>query len=264
MSYQYTQPIQRNVVVTSSSPTVSSNYPIQSSVVVPTPSVVASSTVVPSAYSYQPGVLPGTVQYAQPYQRTVVSSTPAVTSHLPHSVGVQSEVAGGSTFDPDPVTNVYTTQAAPQRVIATGPYGVNGQQAQVSGVYRPPAVRHYVTSDLHEHPVVATSSPSYVQAPMVQAPLVQTSYVQAPVTSTVAVPHVNRTVGMRAEVIGGATFDPDPVTNVYYTQPAAQRVIATGPYGAGGQQTQISGVYRPPAVRHYVTTDLHEHPVVAT
>jgi hypothetical protein len=70
-----------------------------------------------------------------------------------------------------------------------------------------------------------------------------------------------RAVSGRSEVIGSARFDPDPVTESFVSQPPAQRVTATGPYGPGGQQATVPGVYKPAPVRTFVTSDISEHNV---
>ena len=190
------------------------------------------------------------------------------------SVYNRSEVVGQATFDPDPITSSYDSQPAPQRVTAIGPYGAGGQQTTLTGVYKPATIRTHVTSDLHEHPV------NVIQAPMQQYTPPVTPYASItppvayePYASQTYAPYTpytppiqyneqyQRVIGGRSEPIGQPTFDPDPLTSAYVSQSPSQRVTAVGPYGSGGQQTTVTGVYRPPAVRTYVTSDIPQHTV---
>ncbi len=68
-------------------------------------------------------------------------------------------------------------------------------------------------------------------------------------------------IGAHSEIVSPATFDPDPQVSSYETRGPAQRIVTTGPYGPGGQPAQVTGVYKPPIVRQYVTRDVGEHPV---
>ena len=290
--------------------------------------------------------------YTQPYIPQVNYTVPSypvpvqqLASTMPQfrqSVYNRSEVIGQETFDPDPITSSYDIQPPAQRVTAIGPYGPGGQNTSLTGVYKPPAMRTHVITDIHEHPVTTTQSPmsSYVSqayppmtsytppvaaytppvaaytppvaaytppvaaytppvapyTPPVAAytppvapytppvapytpPVAQQSYgpytpyipntsVYGPYTPTSTyasntsyMQPYQRTVTNRSQLIGQATFDPDPITSTYETQPSAQRVTAIGPYGQGGQQTSITGIYKPGSIRTYVTSDIHEHPV---
>jgi hypothetical protein len=164
-------------------------------------------------------------------------------TRLPQTVSVSAQPVGQATFDPDPVTQVSYVQPPPERRTVIGPYGPGGQEVQVTGVYKPPVVREAVTTDIQEHPVITQGN--------VSASNVVTQPQRLP-----------QSVSVSAQPVGQATFDPDPVTQVSYVQPAAERRTVVGPYGPGGQQIQVTGVYKPPVVRQAVTTDIQEHPVV--
>src|SRR5665648_482369 len=70
-----------------------------------------------------------------------------------------------------------------------------------------------------------------------------------------------KAISSQSEIIGTPSFDPDPVTETYISQSPPQRITAVGPYGPGGQQSQVNGVFKPPPVRTHITTDIQDHPV---
>lgn len=105
-------------------------------------------------------------------------------------------------------------------------------------------------------PVVENRCPQYV------APVVQPTYVQPAVAPRPYVPPAM--YSQRVEQVGPETFDPDPVTTVSETPSTAVRRNVTGPYGPNGENIPISGVYKQPGQRRYVTRDIPEHPVQST
>jgi hypothetical protein len=142
---------------------------------------------------------------------------------------------------------------------------------------------------MHQVTQVAPQPVRYVQQPMVAAPTVQyvqqpvaapsVQYVQQPVATPVqyvqqpmAAPPVQqpvaapvaarRVVSRQVQEIGPGQFDPDPETSVEEVISEPQRVTVRGPYGPGGTQETVTGIYRPPAQRIYTTLDIPNHPVV--
>ena len=90
------------------------------------------------------------VQYVQqPLSQPLL---PAVTNRRVISQQVQ-EISPGN-FDPDPEVSVVDTRPVPQRVTAVGPYGPNGEQQTVTGIYQPPLQRVYTTADISRNTVV--------------------------------------------------------------------------------------------------------------
>jgi len=67
--------------------------------------------------------------------------------------------------------------------------------------------------------------------------------------------------GSQTYAVGPEHFDPDPMTEVTSTPATPRRVVASGPYGPGGQNVQISGTYTPPATVTSTTYDIGNHPV---
>ena len=72
------------------------------------------------------------------------------------TTSVTSQSVGYGTLDPDRQTTSYITQAPPQHVVATGPYGQGGSAATVTGVLKPAPVVNYVTTDILPHSVITT------------------------------------------------------------------------------------------------------------
>jgi hypothetical protein len=58
---------------------------------------------------------------------------------------------------PATTTTSFITQGPPQHVMASGPYGPGGTTATVPGVLTPAPMKHYITSDISPHSVVAVN-----------------------------------------------------------------------------------------------------------
>lgn len=92
---------------------------------------------------------------------TPVTIQPAPVARAPVIAPVVSERierVGQETFDPDPQTTVEERPPVAVRTNARGPYGPNGEDAVVSGVYKVPGQRVYRTRDIPEHPVTTNYS----------------------------------------------------------------------------------------------------------
>lgn len=76
---------------------------------------------------------------------------------------------------------------------------------------------------------------------------------------TPLVPNASYTT--RSEQIGVERFDPDPVTTVTKIPERSERKIVRGPYGANGENVEISGVHKLPGQMIYSTSDIPEHEV---
>lgn len=105
----------------------------------PVPAAIPQLSTAP-AYNYHPAPQ----YYAAPVPRAA-PPPPANYTNV-HPVGQAS-------FDPDPQTVTQRYQPSPQRVIATGPYGPNGEPVDVPGTYIPPAVEVDHTYDYPRHNV---------------------------------------------------------------------------------------------------------------
>lgn len=108
---------------------------------------------------YQPSVqytqAPSTYQPPMQYQQAQPAGLNVAPTMAPRRV-VQQQVQeiGPGNFDPDPEVSVVETRPVPQRVTAVGPYGPNGEQRTVTGVYQAPQQRVYTTEDITRHTVV--------------------------------------------------------------------------------------------------------------
>jgi hypothetical protein len=71
------------------------------------------------------------------------------------------------------------------------------------------------------------------------------------------------TVTERVEQYGRETFKPEPTTSVVEEAPIRTRIRARGPYGIGGSETEVEGVYTSPGKRHYITKDYPEHEITS-
>lgn len=98
-------------------------------------------------------------------------------------------------------------------------------------------------------PVEQTRSLSVRSSPALSIPVVRGPSLQAQYSE-------------RRETIGRETFDPDPVTTVTRIPSSPVRTTVQGPYGPGGQDTVVSGVYTPPDQLQYTTYDYPEHEIV--
>lgn len=120
--------------------------------------------------------------------------------------------------------------------------------------------------------VAPAPAPQVVYAPT-PAPAPQIVYAPAPTPAPAAVPVVAPPpqVTTHSYQIGQEHFDPDPIarqsTSTVIAPPTPRRTTVIGPYGPGGQNIEISGVYTPPAVATQTTTtsqyDIVNHPVVS-
>lgn len=140
------------------------------------------------------------------------------------------ETIGEETFDPDPVTTVTRISSQPVRTTVRGPYGVNGEYVNATGVYKAPDQLRYTTYDYPEHRVGSQARPSYS-------------------TQTVTT--------------GTEEFDPDPVTRVIEQSSRTVREDVIGPYGPNGENVRVSGTHTLPGQRRYLTMDYPNHTVVS-
>src|SRR5579862_6039220 len=69
------------------------------------------------------------------------------------------------------------------------------------------------------------------------------------------------TVSETVERYGRETFRPDAQTEVFEEPPTRTRARVRGPYGPGGTETEVDGVYTSPGRRHYVTKAIPEHEI---
>lgn len=125
--------------------------------------VALSEPELPPCYKPNPCQVPvPVVQPTCPYAAAPVAITPApiITRPAPIApvVSQRIEHVGQETFDPDPVTTVEETPPVAVRRQVRGPYGPNGEDAVVSGVYKSPGQRVYRTTDIPEHPVTSNYS----------------------------------------------------------------------------------------------------------
>lgn len=165
-----------------------------------------------------------------------------------------------------PAVRTHVTRDVHEHPVTTSQYPI----ASTSPLY-PSATLPFPPPPSYSPPVsypVATSYSIPVSYPVTSSPvassystptypyLPQTQYAPSPVTQP-----YQRVVSTRSEVVGSARFDPDSTTTSFVSQSPAQRVTATGPYGAGGQQETVTGVYKPAPVRTFITSDISEHNV---
>jgi hypothetical protein len=103
--------------------------------------------------------------------------------------------------------------------------------------------------------------------PLVPSPRVA-QIPQAPALPRYAVPSSvpgvppARVLGSQTTQVGQPHFDPDPERRVSFTPGVPQRRIITGPYGPGGSQATVTGVYTPPGTLTTTTVDISNHPVI--
>lgn len=169
-------------------------------------------------------------------QRSVATrSSPPLSVPIVRGPSIQAqysetrETIGEETFDPDPVTTVTRTSQPPVRTTVRGPYGVNGEYANTTGVYKAPDQLRYTTYDYPEHRVGTRVSPTY---------------------------------NSQTITTGREEFDPDPITRVIEESSRSVREDVIGPYGPNGENVRVSGVHTLPGQRRYVTIDYPNHSVV--
>lgn len=255
----------------------------------------------------------------QPAPQYVIAPQPIAAPPPAQYLGSQTALVGQEHFDPDPQTIVTTSPPTPRRMTVQGPYGPGGQQAQVSGVYTPPAMVTTTTYDIANHPVRTNpgsapvqyaTAPQYAPAPVqyatapqfapapqyapapqfaaapaqyvVNRPVAQPAVATIPQQQYVANPNANPianpapryvvqqpavpnvpagVVGTRTALVGQEHFDPDPQQIVTTSPSTPRRMVVQGPYGPGGQQAQVAGVYTPPATVTTTNYDIANHPV---
>jgi len=160
----------------------------------------APVTPVVPAYTPVPQVAPQPVQYvqhsvvaapvaqpvitapvAQPVryvQQPMVAAAPAapVAATPQRVVSQQVERVSAARFDPDPQTTVQRIRPPPMRGVFRGPYGPNGEEMDVTGVYQPAEENIYTTTDITDHSVAPVASTQAMYAPAVAAPVYRGTY----------------------------------------------------------------------------------------
>lgn len=129
----------------------------------------------------------------------------------------------------------------------------------IGGILLAVALSQVPTTIAVTRPVIDPLAPTYMVAPS------QPQYVVSHSPTHVGIPAPpTRIVGTHTELVGNETFDPDPQSIVTESPPVRVRRTATGPYGPGGSQATVTGVYKGPAVRTYTSHDIDEHEVVSS
>ncbi len=130
------------------------------------PQIITHQNISPQQYNNgvmatQHSIMPATVPNVVTAP-TYVTPKPAQMS-VP--VGRRTYTMGQDHFNPDPQKVQTISNPSPRRVVATGPYGPNGQQMQVMGTLTPAKQVEEYTYDIADHPVnVNRSRPMYVNA----------------------------------------------------------------------------------------------------
>lgn len=129
------------------------------------PTTVPNVTNVSNVRPVVTSQVPTTVRQVATTQgnRPIVATVPVTASVPPSPNGrvtrVRTQQLQDETFEPDQEEYVIESHPEPIRTTVVGPYGPNGEQKAVTGVYRAPSTRTYVTSDIPEHPVTSNYSP---------------------------------------------------------------------------------------------------------
>jgi len=213
--------------------------PLRSEPVLPrsVPSITKQDNV--SSRSINKNLNLATQQVTQTVYPRVVS--PARSPNASYTT--RTEQIGVETFDPDPITTVTKIPGTVEKKVVRGPYGQNGENTVVSGVYKSPGIVVYSTSDIPEHEVRSVHNGYNLQ------------------TSTNKVLYPPPVINSRSEKMGNERFDPDPVTTVTNIPAKSVRTLVRGPYGPSGENVITAGVYTTPAKKIYTTADIPEHEI---